>query len=203
MMMVKTHINKNETSLPVDAHLNLPVLAIKRAVGQPTKYKASLCKDLVNMMAAGKKDCQIFAEWGLGRATFYKWLREIPEFKEAHDIGLELAEKWWEDEGKRLMLSGDSKAFNFWIAFMNRKFGWSKNNTNSESQTQININNMNVLNTKSTEDLEAFILEKMQDLNIGYDDQPKRLEANSKDQDQSGAIIDSGSFEDPFGQEEV
>lgn len=122
--------------------------------GRPPKYKDTYPAEMLDMMANGYKDSWIFAEWKICKDTFYRWLKEYPELKEAHDQGMPLCEVWWEKKGVDLMAAGDNKAFNYWIAFMNRKFGWSRNNGGSgDTQTNIQINQMNVINQQTREEL--------------------------------------------------
>lgn len=128
-----------------------------------TVYREEMIPEMIHMMTNGAKDSWIYAHWGITKETFYSWIREKPDFKEAHDQGLPLCEVWWEQKGMELMANSDNKAFNYWIAFMNRKFGWNKS---SDSQTNINIQNMNVLNTQSREDRLEFIKTKLQELEI-------------------------------------
>lgn len=134
--------------------------------GRPFKYKDTYPKEIIELMQQGYKDCQICAHWGISRETFYTWLNTYPDLRASHERGLELCEKWWEDEGRRLMMAGDNKAFNYWIAFMNRKFGWAKKE--SSGDTQINIQNLN-FNNQSKEQLIEFIqgkIEKLTDQNV-------------------------------------
>lgn len=132
-------------------------MTVKR--GRPSKYKDSYPEEIIKLMQQGYKDCQIYAHWKISKDTFYEWLNTYPELKQAHDQGLELCEKWWEDEGVRLMKAGENKSFNYWIAFMNRKFGW--HNKNVSGDTNINIQNMNVLQHSNKDRLIEIINEKL------------------------------------------
>jgi hypothetical protein len=121
--------------------------------GRPTVYRPEMPQEMLEMMTNGYKDSWIYAEWGISKDTFYRWLKEHPELKVAHDTGMPLCEVWWEKKGVDLMAAGDNKAFNYWIAFMNRKFGWSKNQGNNGGDTTININQMAVFNQQTREEL--------------------------------------------------
>lgn len=120
--------------------------------GRPSYYRPEMPQEMLEMMANGYKDSWIYAAWGICKDTFYRWLKEHPELKEAHDKGMPLCEVWWEKKGVDLMAAGDNKAFNYWIAFMNRKFGWSKHQGTS-GDTTININQMAVFNQQTREEL--------------------------------------------------
>jgi hypothetical protein len=127
-------------------------------VGRPSEYTHELCVELLSLMSEGKKDCEIYAKWGITRDTFYRWKREHPEFKITHERGLELCESYWEDIGRKGMLKEKNIDFKFWIAFMNRKFGWSNPDKGSTTHnTQINIGNVNILEDSTKDQLIDFI----------------------------------------------
>jgi hypothetical protein len=119
------------------------------------KYQTNMPTKLVQLMADGKLDYQVCALWDISRDTFYRWINEKSEFKDAYEIGLPKCEAWWTEWGMKGM-KGEIKGFSFnaWIAFMNNKFKWAKN-TQLEQQgtTNISIGNMNVLNQMSRESL--------------------------------------------------
>lgn len=134
-------------------------------MARPSLYKPEYCQTIAELMKSGAKDAQLASALRICPATFYNWLKEYPEFKEAYDLGLADCEKWWEDEGLRQMANSENKKFNHWIAFMNRKFGWSGKG-NQGGDTQININTVNVLQTKNKEELLEFIQGKLKELEI-------------------------------------
>lgn len=141
------------------------------------KYNSELPEKLLKLMARGYKDAQIYAEWKICKDTFYSWLNEHPDFKAAHLEGLELCEAWWENKGIEYMEAGDNKKFNYWIAFMNRKFGWSRTG-NTDNTTNVNIGQINVLQNQNKDQLIEFIKGKMQALDCIDlpENQIKRLE---------------------------
>lgn len=122
-------------------------------------YKESYPDELVELMANGALDCEVFAKWNICKDTFYRWINENADFKAAYEEGLPKCEAWWIDWGRRGM-KGEIKGFTFnaWIAFMNNKFKWAK--ISQESQNVINnvtISNLNVLQQKSNLDLVEYI----------------------------------------------
>lgn len=133
-------------------------LVSKNPVGRPSIYKPEEHpQQLLELMATGAKDCDVYAKWDISKDTFYRWLREHPEFKEAYEKGLPKAQSVWEDVGKQGMM-GHIKGFNFnaWIAFMNNKFGWTPKNQEGTTNN-INIGNVNVFQSKSKEELIDYI----------------------------------------------
>ena len=131
---------------------------IKKAGKPPINpYQDDYPEQLKVMMADGALDCNICTKWSISRDTFYRWIRENPKLKEAHDVGLMACESWWVDWGMQGM-RGDIKGFSFnaWIAFMNNKFKWAKNALTDPSNVTNNISitgNINVLNQLPREDL--------------------------------------------------
>lgn len=118
--------------------------------GRPPLYDPAIHPDaLVEMMAKGMLDCEIYAEWGITRETFCKWKRDHEEFKEAHEEGMPKCEAVYVGKMRQCWLDGDDKGFKYCIALMNNKFGWGKDeNTRSQISNTYNINNMQIVNTK-------------------------------------------------------
>jgi len=131
-------------------------------MGASSKYKDTYPEELKKMMADGKLNCHIFAAWGIHKDTFYQWMYDHSELKEAYEVGKPQCESWWIDWGMKGM-KGEVKGFNFqtWVAFMNNKFGWVPGNKQPDSQTNntIHIGNLNVLqNQNNTQLLESIKL---------------------------------------------
>lgn len=125
--------------------------------GSFRQYKAEYPDRMTKLMQQGALDCQIAADLKISNSTFYRWLDEIPDFRDAYDLGQPACEAWWIERGLEGM-QGKLKKFNCtaWIAFMNNKFKWIKANTPDTTQT-ININQMNVLTDKSREGLIKYL----------------------------------------------
>jgi len=140
---------------------------IKKKRGRPMLYTPGHCDALIELMAAGSFNSWIAAEWKINEDTFYDWRKKHPEFEEAYKIGLPLRTVWWEKKGMEMMANGDNKGFNFWIAFMNKHHGWSKGNEGTGGNTtNVNIQQLNVLQSKSKEDLMAIIHTKLKALDM-------------------------------------
>jgi len=136
--------------------------------GRPSKYKKDMPDQLIEMMAQGKLDVQIYAEWGISKQAFYKWLNEHEELKEAHEVGLAKCEAYYASAAQRALEDRDDKGFKYFIAIMNNKFGWEKGAPKEASTTNnIQIGNVNVLQQKSRADLLDYVkasLEKHGDI---------------------------------------
>lgn len=126
----------------------------------PKKYKDTYPEELIKMMSEGALNCHIFSKWNIHKDTFYQWMYDHPEFKEAYEIGKPQCETWWVEWGMKGM-RGEVKGFNFnaWIAFMNNKFGWVPGNKNPDNQntTNISIGSVNVLQNQNSTQLIDYI----------------------------------------------
>lgn len=124
--------------------------------GRPSKYDASKVEEIQKLMAAGRSNAQICAEWKISERTFYRWLEDKKEFKEAYEEALPQCQAYWESMGEAGML-GQIKRFNptLYLAFMNNKFnGWAREKK-EEVSTQINIDTLQVLqNVQQLDDKE-------------------------------------------------
>lgn len=133
-----------------------------------TKYdKEFHPKNLVELMAQGALDCEIYAEWDICKDTFYTWRNEHEEFQEAFNRGLPKCEAWYTKEMKRCWKEHDDKGFKYCIAIMNNKFGWERGTRSEGTTNNIQIGNVNVLQQLGREGLIDDIkrqLEKHKDI---------------------------------------
>jgi hypothetical protein len=121
---------------------------------------------MIEMMAEGYFNSWMAAEWGISEDTFYLWRKDHEEFEEAYARGMAVRTVWWEKKGMEMMANGDNKGFNYWIAFMNRHHNWKPQSETSSNATTVNIQTMNVLATKSKEDLVELIQIKLKALDM-------------------------------------
>lgn len=129
----------------------------------PIKYEKNHCVDLTKKMAAGLSDTEVMAQWGISRSTFYRWLKEYPELKEAHETGKVMFDAIHEDLGRQGMLKTAEIDYQFWRDLGKYRHGWvDKSVGGVTNNTQINIDQMNVLNEQSNEELLAYIKSQME-----------------------------------------
>jgi len=64
------------------------------------KYKPEYCQKLIEHLRTGLSIQTFGGTVMVTRSTVYKWIDEIPEFKESYEIGLQLAQDFFE---KRLV----------------------------------------------------------------------------------------------------
>lgn len=128
------------------------------------KYKSEYCVDLYKKMAAGMSDTEVMAQWEISRGTFYRWVKEKPELKEAHDRGKVAFDAIHEDLGRQGMLKQTDIDYQFWRDLGKYRHGWAEKPSAATTNTQINIDTMNVLNEQTNEELMLFIKSKLQEL---------------------------------------
>ncbi len=91
------------------------------------KYDESMAEDIIPLFAEGQSICEIAAELGIGRRTFYEWRERYPEFGEAVERGVELSEAWWMRQGRDHLTYGPTdKRIDtaLWMKNMTNRFKW-------------------------------------------------------------------------------
>jgi hypothetical protein len=114
--------------------------------GRPSKYRESMVEELGELMEAGRSNIQICAAWDISEDTFYRWLKNNKDLKEAFDIALPKCQNYWETMGEAGML-GKIQRFNptLYLAFMNNKFnGWAREKK-EDTGTHINIESVQIV----------------------------------------------------------
>jgi len=134
--------------------------------GRPPTYDPLVHPDeLISLMEQGYIDVQIYAKWGISKDTFYTWRRTHPEFAEAHNIGMPKCEAVYVRKAQERLEAGDDAGFKYFIAIVNNKFGWGKEE-GSKGNTY-NITNMQVINSKEEYlRLVESVREQTQELNL-------------------------------------
>lgn len=126
------------------------------------KYEPKHCVELTKKMAAGLSDTEVMSQWGISRSTFYRWMKEIPELKEAHEIGKVMFDAIHEDLGRQGMLKQTDIDYQFWRDLGKYRHGWADKPSTATTNTQINIDTMNVLNEQTNEELLMYIKSQME-----------------------------------------
>lgn len=86
----------------------------------PTKYNPKKHpQQLLELMKQGKDVCHFCAENLIVRSTFYLWVKENADFKEAFDLGKSLAEAWWQDAACNNLINPS-----IWARMMTVKFNY-------------------------------------------------------------------------------
>lgn len=129
----------------------------------PVKYEPKMCAEVYKFMSAGLSKTQAMAQLGISRATFYAWLKEYPDFKEAVEKGQVQFDAKHEEMGVHGMMKTMDIDYQFWRDLGKYRNGWAeKGAAGTTNNTQINVENMNVLNDQSNEELLAYIKSQME-----------------------------------------
>lgn len=92
-------------------------------MGTPNKYKPEFCEIAEKVLANGESLAAICAEIRITRSTLYEWRDNHPEFNEAIQIGLQMAQRDWERIGRDGVLGNLEKfAGSPWIFTMKNRF---------------------------------------------------------------------------------
>ncbi len=141
---------------------------IRRPTGRPSSYDESMIKTMLDAKDQGASDTQVMKMIGVCRDTFYRWLRENPEFKEAHTYAKIAEEVHWDRVGEFGIMN--PKAINgpLYVSYMKKRFKSWRDSVAPESaqQNSINIQNMTVNNVASltTEQLEKEVQARLEAL---------------------------------------
>lgn len=140
-------------------------------------------EDLVKRMSEGQTDVEIFADWDISKATFYRWRQEFPELEAAHARALPKWESAWLKKGINFMENGNREAYKYWAQIMGIK-GGAEYRPDKGNVTNVHVNQMNVLSNKSEAELTQILQNKMQRLNI---QQPDAQDAEFRDLDEGNS----------------
>ena len=76
------------------------------AGGRPTKYDPAMCETVIECGKEGKTLAEMAAAIDVDRATLNDWRNQHPEFSSAVKRGLDLAQAWWESQGRVATFGG-------------------------------------------------------------------------------------------------
>lgn len=127
-------------------------------------YDQKYCAEVYKYMSAGFSETQAIASLGTSRSTFYRWKKEYPDFKEACDKGKVQFDAKHEELGVQGMMKTIDIDYQFWRDLGKYRNGWTEkaNASVTTHNTQINIDQMNVLNDQSNEELLLYIKSQME-----------------------------------------
>lgn len=93
--------------------------------GQPTKYKPDIHIPMIkDLFREGKSIASFCVKAEISKKTFFQWIKDHPEFEEAYEDALSLAEEWWDS----LAIAGAmDPAFNTktWGVVMRNRFDYT------------------------------------------------------------------------------
>ncbi len=162
-------------------------------MARPTVYKDKYPQELIDLMSLGRFDYEIYAKWDVNKDTFYRWLREKPDLKECYELGKTKCLAWWTNAMRDKFTEGDDKGYRYCQLIVTTKFPEFKQDTYS-STNQININNLQVINTKEDyQALLATVKEQAKLLNV-IDILPEEMQEITEDKkEENGTNLDDQS----------
>ena len=66
-----------------------------KTTGRPSKYRAEMCEQIIELGEAGKLPAQVAATLGVTKQTLHEWKGVHEAFSYAYAIYKEKAEDWW------------------------------------------------------------------------------------------------------------
>lgn len=88
--------------------------------GRPTDYSASACDTVIHLGAEGASRAEWAAELDIAIQTLANWETAHPEFLAATTRARNLAQAWWEKQGRKGIWSRDFNAAAYRLQVMNR-----------------------------------------------------------------------------------
>lgn len=162
MKKIQKVIEDSEKQEFIPAKENYPLEGINTSSSpRRDKYKPEMCDVVIQVANDGGFHAAMMVALDIGNDTFYRWKREIPEFKEAVEkadlISLALQEAALMDG-----MLGKIKGYNFSANAMilNNKYKALYQRTDGGSTTDITINTINL----TPEQLDTKIAQKLEKL---------------------------------------
>ena len=130
----------------------------KHPGGRPVLYRPEFCEKVIELAKKGAFVPEVCMELGIrSKDTFYRWVKEYPEFGDAFETYKLYSQAYYEKQG-RLMMNGDVKGNqSVWHGFMNNRF--SEDYKRVHTETNININQINNIQQLSMEEIDKRIHE--------------------------------------------
>lgn len=133
-----------------------------------TKYEPWMCQKILELAEQGQHVAGMMKAIGiLSKDTFYRWLREYPEFNEAYEASKVASQAFYEE----VLLAGalgKIKNFNFNALAMtlNNKFGEEYKRNATGSTSEINIGSINSIEHLDSKELDKKIAKLQEKLNL-------------------------------------
>ena len=91
-----------------------------KKTGRPTSYRAEYCVTVIKLGATGASKAEMAHALGCSRTTMDVWAAQHQEFLNAIKEALDLAQGWWEREGRKAVF-GAKPGFNATAYIFNMK----------------------------------------------------------------------------------
>ena len=95
--------------------------ALKKTAGRPSKYNPAFCERVIELAKEGAGWAEYAADFGVDRASLYRWAEENEDFAQALTRAKVLEQAWFEREG-RLNLRNREFNANLWGKSVSARF---------------------------------------------------------------------------------
>lgn len=175
--MPKTSKSKYKLKDPKQAP-DIDVEVVKLKPGPESNFNADwMCEKIIEVARNGGHQAAMMLAIGVRSTdTFYRWLEQYPEFKNAYEYSKVVSKAFYEDIGLKGAL-GMIPGFNFhsYAMTMNNKFPEDYKRSATGGNTEITINTMNL----SPDQLDSKIAQKLEQLKaFGVEMDVKALESH-------------------------
>ncbi len=137
--------------------------------GRPSTYKPEFIEKMLDAMEQGASDTKVMKILGICRDTFYRWLKEHDDFKEAHEYGKTFVEVHWDNVVEYGIMNPKAVNGTLLVAYLKKRDKkWRDSSTPEGVQgNHIQIGNLNVNNigTLTSNQLEDEIQKRLETLN--------------------------------------
>ena len=154
---------------------NLPA---KTKAGRPTKFHKSDLELVQKIRSEGFSVAKFCAARGIAKSTYFDWKKAYPEFDYATQVADVMAEAFWQDKYVTAALTNDKEfQLKVYDSLYDKLFPNASKTT--DQSTQININQMNVVQSLSNAELENKARHMMELLGLvkDQDDRIKHIES--------------------------
>jgi len=141
----------------------VPDIKINIRRGAPCKYETWMCDTVIDIAQSGGFHAAMMVACGIDNDTFYRYKREIPEFKEAVECA-DLISLAIQEATLVAGARGEIKNYNFAsnAMILSNKYRALYKGTEGGNNTEININNNTInLSPKERDDKIAQIMQKL------------------------------------------
>jgi hypothetical protein len=139
-------------------------------LGRTRVYEYSFPERLINLMSKGYLNARICREFQVSEDIFYKWVNDHPDFSDAYKFGLtfrkayyfEIAQNYLEGKCPKVR---ESMLRDF-LSALSEEFKKPEKTTSNQTITNVNIQNMQVLNRLDRPQLIQRAVDLLQRTNI-------------------------------------
>lgn len=110
---------------------------LPKRIGRPSKYDPAMCETVIELGKVGASRAEIALELDIHIDTFIEWQKQHPAFSEAVKRAMQLAQGWWEKQGRLSTFAGKDFNATSYIFQMKNRFrdDWADRQVNEQTGT--------------------------------------------------------------------